>query len=78
MVRFTVGGKEFNMKEFAEDFCVERKTLKKIVEGFGIAGLEALLEDFIAGRIKQSDVTYRYMNMNEDYLKYKTGLTDEQ
>lgn len=71
MVRFTVGGKEFNMKEFAEDFCVERKTLKKIVEGFGIAGLEALLEDFIAGHIKQSNVTYRYMNTHEDYLKYK-------
>lgn len=71
MINFTVGGKVFNLREFADDFCLERKTLKKIVSEYGISGLEALLEDFVAGRIKQNNVTYRYMKEHSDYAKYK-------
>ena len=71
MIKFTVGGKQFNLREFADEFCVERKTLKKIVQELGVSGLETLLEDFIAGRIKQSDVTYRYISTHDDYAKFK-------
>ena len=71
MINFTVGGKVFNLKEFADDVCLERKTLKKIVSEYGISGLEALLEDFVAGRIKHNNVTYRYMKEHGDYIKYK-------